>query len=121
MDPSLAEQEDPCWSKGARIGRSGGHIDLDGGDPTTAAPSSRSAFPRPEPLSPVGKRPSDSSMAQARTAPVGPPRGPFACVTPRGQIHGRYWKARLRVEPTGGQAFHVGSGQVSQTVAWQAT
>ena len=60
-------------------------------------------------------------MAQARTAPVGPPRGPFAWSRPRGQVHGRYWKAQLRVEPTGGQAFHVGSGQASQTVAWQAT
>src|SRR5215217_2923350 len=29
---------------------------------------------------------SDSSTAQARTAPVGPPRGPFACITPKGQI-----------------------------------
>jgi hypothetical protein len=26
MDPSAAEQQDSCWSKGARIGRSGGHI-----------------------------------------------------------------------------------------------
>jgi hypothetical protein len=44
---------------------------------------------------PPWQAPSDSSTAQARAAPVGPPRGPLACVMPRGQVHGRCRKAQL--------------------------
>ena len=32
-------------------------------------------------------------------APVGPPRGPFAYVAPRGQLHGPCQRAQLRAEP----------------------
>src|SRR4029450_11414368 len=56
---------------------------------------------------PPWQAPPGDPTAQARAAPVGPPRGPFACGTPRGQVHGPCREAHLRVDPTAGQAFRA--------------
>jgi hypothetical protein len=102
MRPSPAEQEDTCSSKGARIGRSGGH---------TVGVDHHGCRQVPHP---PWQAPPEDPTAQARAAPAGPPRGPFACGTPRGQVHGRCRKAHLRVEPTAGQAFRAGTVALSR-------
>jgi hypothetical protein len=99
--------------QGARIGRSGGHTVerttmAAGVTRRRTAASMRSAYHSSAVISirlrptraylPPRQAPSHNSTAQARTAPVGPPRGPFACVTPKGHVHGRCQKAHLRAE-----------------------
>jgi hypothetical protein len=102
MRPSPAEQEDTCSSKGLESATPGGH---------TVGVDHHGCRQVPHP---PWQAPPEDPTAQARAAPVGPPRGPFACGTPRGQVPGRCRKAHLRVEPTAGQAFRAGTVALSR-------
>jgi hypothetical protein len=97
MGPVPAEQEDTCWSKGARIGRSGGHIVEAATAPPAAthrrtAASMEKAQPQQRrrlepPLLGLSHYPTLAGAVRQLdgTGANGPrrsPAGPFACVTP---------------------------------------
>jgi hypothetical protein len=82
------------------------HRGLDGGSRTTAGPSSRS------PLLDLSLNPTLVDAVRqldgtGANGPVGPPRGPFACVTREAGFMAGAGRPTLRVDPAEGQAFRA--------------